>query len=502
MKNSKGFTLIELILAVALISIGTILGFQEKLTKLEQDLATESGQWLLAYNNAVREWISANPGAPASTKTGSAWLKSTTCPGGLSTVAYLPCNFPAATVASPIPGGNLSLTTTISTTGVAPNIITSASTTTTAYLVGPGKIRSDLSGLAALVASSGSQSADPRAGGVDGAIRSTVTTGVISMLASNNGNTDPWLRTDGSNTMNASLKFDASKAANMREIQGVSRLQNIAATALTLGNSGGAGAGYSVIVDANETVNAIQDIANNSNAGNGISITRGGMRTLNGNITASSDITANGGVYAPRLLSNVNGGTYIDPDQYSLVNQVNVYGKTTANIYYDRNNPAYYWNPAQNTNLNYIEANQGATLMSYFYGPMTVGGLLYTNKWNGSVYQPTVAWQACSPKTYAPTEDNMIASCTQGNWNRNIVTIGYSFDFTIPAGAAPGAYTKNIGEFSWCAMASFHSSRTAQNGCIVNRTGDAYPGWGGTWTMTAYKWQATGDFLCVATCNQ
>lgn len=502
MKKQHGFTLIELILAVGLATLGTIFAFQEKLEGLQQTQAVETGRWLVQYNNAVREWTSANIGAPAQTKSGSAWLKSTTCAGGLSAVDYLPCNFPAATAANPIPGGNISLSTNISTAGAAPNLITTALTTTSPYQIKSGQVRSDLAGLAALVASSGSSNSDPASGSVDGTIKSQVTTGVISMVASNNGSADPWLRSDGSNTMNNPLKFDSTNPANMREIQGVSRIQNIAANVLTLGNAGGGTAGYSIVVDANKTVTATVDVANVANAATAVQTTRGNVRTQSGNMSASGNITSNGSTYAKRFVSSANGAMYFDPDQQSVTKQINIYGPLSANILYDRNNPGYYIDPTNTSILNNVYADQGTSLMAYFNNLVTVNGIMTISHVDATGLKNDEEGQNCATGTMSTSQSlGGLLNCANGTMLSPVLTMGDIYTPSIPAGTT-GVQTMNLGRHRFCYLFQFNPSPWGNMGCYVAPTGDAGSQNMGTWTATLWRWTPNGELLCNIGCDR
>lgn len=76
-----GLTLIEMVLVMGLAAYATLLAFQSKTLDMQQNEARATGGLLFEYNNAVRQWISANPNASNSSFDGSGWLKSVTCGG-------------------------------------------------------------------------------------------------------------------------------------------------------------------------------------------------------------------------------------------------------------------------------------------------------------------------------------------------------------------------------------------------------------------------------------
>lgn len=495
MRHQRGFTLIELTLAVGLLAFGTLLSFQGKLIDLQQKQAEESGQYLLQYNNAVREWVSANIGAPAATKIGSAWLKSTSCPGGLSAVAYLPCYFPNATVASPIPGGALNLTTTITSTGTAPNLITVATTVTSPYKVKGSQVRSDLSGLAALTATSGSQNTDPTGGSVDGTIKSTVSTGVITLVASNSGATDPWLRTDGSNTMNANLAFTSTAASNMREIQGVSRLQNAAVSALTIGNSGGAAAGYTTTIDANSTLTGDLVVQNNGSATAGILVSKGSMRTGNGAITASANVMAYGGLTTPRYLPSQNAAYAIKPSGSSQFAQLWATGSVSAPIYYDRNNTSYYADLNNVSNLNQVHASAGSTLMTDFRAVTTIGGYAKVDGIGVST-NPQIGDTCAIGDMNWRRSDGMFLYCYQGAMQGGRFPNGGNIITIVRQPTPTGIQNDFLGYYRACFITGMQMNYLSSHGCIVSYDANL------NWTVTTFLWtQPNGAIWCQVSCS-
>lgn len=306
--RQKGFTLIEMILVIGLMAVATMITFYEKKLDMEQTQARITGVHLYEYNNAVRAWISQNVGAASGTMpTGTAWLKSTTCGGG-SAVGYLPCTFPDMDAATPMRFGQLQISSAVSTVGVTPNQVTEVTTTTTPFNVVIGSVpnlRTDLAGLAAVIAAAGGvNSLSPMLASTDGSVSSDPATGVITMKASNNGASDAWLRTDGSNTMNSNITYKASNPANLRTLTNVSRVQALASEILYIGGVAGYTTGQQVVVSSNQSVNGVMTVDNLNNAATGLAVTRGDVNAATGRVVAATDVVSGRDVIASRIKAN------------------------------------------------------------------------------------------------------------------------------------------------------------------------------------------------------
>ncbi|MBI6882753.1 shufflon system plasmid conjugative transfer pilus tip adhesin PilV [Pseudomonas putida] len=354
--KQKGYTLVELILVTGLMSSIALLSFIEKSRDFEISQARITGSQLFQYNNASRAWLSNNVGAPNQIHKGSAWLKHTSCDGGLSSISYLPCEFPVGTVATPIKFGNLALESEVVSSGTGQNQVTSVSTTTTPFKIG-ADLRSDLAGVATIVAAAGGlSSSTPVMMASDGRYGSDPSTGIITMLASNNASNDAWLRTDGSNTMKANLRFEESKGVDMRQIQNVSRIQNIANQILYIGNPGGAMASLTqrVVVDADEEIKGKLIVDNEAGSAAGIDITRGDLEVRNGNIVASNNITAGTDLTAKR---NVRAnGEVTAGGSITATGDVTAGNVVKARAFYDADDNAFYLDPSQTSQLNALHA--------------------------------------------------------------------------------------------------------------------------------------------------
>lgn len=475
--NSKksrqtGLTLLELLFALFISTVITLISFQSQTLQREQEKARVAGGKLFEYNNAAREWLSANIGAAPATQNGTAWLKSTACPGGTGAVNYLPCSFPDFSAGNPLPSGKLALTSTITTTGTPPNQVTTVTTVATPYTLKSGQIRSDLSGLAAIVASAGSKTVAQK-GGTDGTYNSNISTGVITLTASNQATTDAWLRTDGSNTMNGNLQFQAALPAAQREIRGASSLQNIAANVLSVGNSGGAAAGYSVIVDAQQNILGNIRVQNVQNAAYGVDVTRGSIRTQNGNLRASGQLIAGNQMIAPAFYDSNNLGYYLDPNGTSQLYQGFTTGGTNTPIVYDANDPNYYLDPNGYSYLNSMQVQSLAVWgnMSNWFRTWANAGLQVANP---------VGQTAC-PKLGLMTAfaGGGIASCYDAGayghaWFRQPYAKQSLQTVFHAVGTTNTEENKPIGQHFFCALVGFQSSTVQDHTCDL--TGD-FSGW-------------------------
>ena len=306
--RQKGFTLIEMILVIGLMSVATMISFYEKKLNMEQTQARITGVQLYEYNNAVRAWISQNVGTASGARpTGTRWLKSTSC-GGTSAIGYLPCSFQDMDAATPLRFGQIQINSSVSTTGAVPNQVTVVTTTTTPFRVVTGSVaalRTDLAGLAGVVAAAGGvNSLSPMLASTDGSVSSNPSTGVITMQASNIGASDAWLRTDGSNTMNSNIVYKASNPTSLRELTNVSRVQALATEILYIGRAAGWSTGQVTVVDSGLQANGKLEVVNYNNSANGIQLNQGAIAALGGNVSASLDVVSGRSVIASTIKAN------------------------------------------------------------------------------------------------------------------------------------------------------------------------------------------------------
>lgn len=290
---------------------------QSNLMKLEQAQARQLGLQMYQYNNAVRRWVAQNAGETGS-HTGVNWLKDSSC-GGSADEEFLPCNFPDRFVL-----GNLQAQTTVTLDGE----ITRARTELGALQVG-SSLRADLAGLAALTASGGAiNNLLPTMAATDASFSSNPLTAEITIEASNNASTDVWLRTDGANSMHATLNFDGSDDDD-RNITGVNRITSVAGKLLRLG-----GADSNVLIDADAEVAGILrarsslDVSTDADIGRDLSVGRDA--SVGRDLRVSRNAMVSGDVMAKRLVDADNYGFYMDPASTSQLNSATLSGILTA----------------------------------------------------------------------------------------------------------------------------------------------------------------------------
>lgn len=472
--TQRGLSLLEMIFVIGLAATATVLAFQDKKIEMEQMQARTAGGALFEYNNAVRAWLAQNPDPSPVTYSGSAWLKSTSC-GGLLAVAYLPCTFSDATVASPITYGRLSLQTIIEKSGVGAAQRVKATTITTPYMNRGGQARSDLSGLATIVAAAGStQSSTPVLMSTDGSYKSDPFTAAITMVASNNASNDIWLRTDGSNTMNNNLRFKPENGGNLREIQNVSRIQNIALSALYLGNSGGALSGNSVIVEADQGLLGAMTISNQRGLADAVTVQRGNLRLQAGGITASGAISSGGSMTASGTISS--GGAISSGGDISangrVIGQSSVESRSDmkAPIFYDSNNTSYYVDPDATSVLNNLVVRNRAEVGEY----LLIQGVVVQG------------WGCSANGLLARDSSGKSMSCVNGIWNGSSPSGDISYS-TFQMGYDG---TRDLGSQTFCAIGTYRSDSEDDGLCQVYKSGT-------NWFITTSQQSWVG---CAAVC--
>jgi type II secretory pathway pseudopilin PulG len=434
-KRQGGLTLVELLLVTGLSSLILVLSLSAKEADLQQAQAAQTGALLFRYENAVRTYLSQQTTPALGVKDGSAWLKNTTC-GGTLVVGkeYLPCDFPAASASDPIRFGRLSLSTLVQSTGTSPNVKTTATTTTSPFsLYDKGVLtrRSDLAGISAITAASAINANRNASSSEEGTSLANAVTHVtykadplsstIVMVASAAPNNDVWIRTDGANAMRAALDFDAA-SASAREIQGVSRIQNIAASVLMLGSPSGVASvsGAGTVVDANGEIIGSARVRNTLTVDNGAAIT--------GSATASSQIVASNNVAALASLSA--GQSVTAGNSVQAGGNVTAGGALVSQIFYDSNNTGYYLDPAATSNLNSISTqtiNNSQTI--------TTAGRLNTSEYFQLGATANEGSPCAQNGLVAKSPKGAALSCTAGIWSSGGIS-GQYVDLGSHSGSA------------------------------------------------------------------
>lgn len=405
-RSQSGFTLLELILVIGLLSMISLLSFYEKQTDLEQSRARQIGGYLYQYNNAVRSALAQGLITSTTTKLGTDWLKNSTCGGVLAVGSeFLPCDFPSATTSDPISFGRLGLSTAVVVTGSGLTKKYTATTTTSPFILvstsGVSKVRADLAGIASLSAAAAltsgyqvgaSNGLTPYTATTDSSYKSDPISGKITIIASNTASNDVWLRTDGGNKMHATLNFDGTDPSD-RMIVGASSLQNFAGQVLRIGN----GSGLSPVTGAGVVIDSAAEVLGEFRVRRSL--------TVDIDLTVTGDISASGNVISKK--------------------DVKATGSVTGQVFYDSNDIAYYVDPDSTSNLKELNA---ITIISS--GRMKAGEFLEL----GGVATEGVA---CNPNGLTGRNAaGLTLSCQSGVWASLGTSGEYSYfaKATCPAG--------------------------------------------------------------------
>lgn len=238
MIKQRGATLVELMLTLSLMGVITVSMFAQRSSEMDVVMAKGLGTQLLQYNNAVQSFIADNPnGTYPLPRSGTAWLKHTSCPGGQSPISYLPCDFPRFDTEGAIKLGDMMISTRLTRQTVSGNTFIQAATDTTPIRYNNVN-RADLAGISALVAASGgSGTGSPNPLMTNSSFGSNPQTARVTMTASSARSQDAWLRTDGSNRMSGNIVFDPANPITNREVLGVATVQGRGSERLSIQSS-------------------------------------------------------------------------------------------------------------------------------------------------------------------------------------------------------------------------------------------------------------------------
>lgn len=370
-KNQSGFSLLEVVLVLGLMSIVYTLFIQSQATDSENFRAQQIGIKLHEYQTATRRFATLNAANPDilnqnTNEVGSGWLKlqnECVVPAGLENssgeVGLIPCEFPDTaingllntTFASEISKGDkntpLRIKTVIDMTtndaeGNIEGVLNDAALSIAALAANGGSFSSALS-----IAGQQTTTVEPYMSSssstiiycpigftnvmlndeceVDGDLRN----GVFVMITEAHPQTDIWVRNDGGNTMNNTLRFNENTPSEFREIANVNRIYNLTGEILKLGNSGvfdsdiddwtpTLGDGVVIDTDAKFVGNILVD---------------GDIETL-GEIYAEGDIISEGFLYANEGISTLGDaditGSAIVLGSGIFQNGLNVIGETNT----------------------------------------------------------------------------------------------------------------------------------------------------------------------------
>lgn len=324
MKTHKGFTLVEL--AVALGISATVMSIQMQNNELEtaQVKAASMGKDIYTYNSAVSRYItnfSATPDTVVGTYTGSSWLKSASC-GGTGSIDYLNC----LSLENDRTRNYLSVPTTTITKSSDGAL--NARTVWSAVEGEGGRSQSMVMGIAAMTASGSYVSENDSPASYVGATVycpdiAAYTADIVATCqsdrnriistSSTNASIEKWLRVDHANTMLGAIEFDDGTGnatpntgpglslddidgQNLRQIVNVSRLYN-----------NGVSGDDSIIIGKQEGNSIYSDSFVTSN-----NLLEGGV-IIDGDLATMGDIYAKTNVYIGKKLE-VNGDAYMGSD--------------------------------------------------------------------------------------------------------------------------------------------------------------------------------------------
>jgi len=283
--NEKGFMLLQAVTAIALSAIVSVGLMQKNIEDQSVSQAEIAGKLIHQYTSAVAEYTSDNNTTIAAgyNPVGVNWLRTAaTCGAANGTGAkdYLPCSFPSTfsfgltpnTLFTSLGGGKWSVTTTFG------------------RILNGANIRMDLAEIAKKAAMGlGNEQATPLTSTTFHEYKvdytAGVTEGTLLSVVNTNTSTDAWLRTDGSNRMNANLNVGGNDVVNARD--GI----------------------YSRNVSAGNNLTA----ANNVIATNDVNAA--------GNITAGGSITAGTNLQATNAIITGFGGVQYKPDTTVVAGQ-------------------------------------------------------------------------------------------------------------------------------------------------------------------------------------
>jgi len=463
-RKQKGFTLLELVLVMAVVGFMMIIEMEKKSNEINQLEARNLGIELYRYSKGVQGYISYHSGDIDSvfgvgatvgdtvTKSGTSWLKEATClnevgaPKGTADSAFVSCDFLDMRGGTSTSFGSLPLKTklTYRTEGeiVATTVLDGLSIN--------GEFAGSLSGLAALVASGASSisSTDTTVFTAEADIFYCVTgegpkcgdngTGVsysdkIVIKNSADSATDYWLRTDHGNNMSSAIEFDSNSndinatwgnGFSVRQIKNVARIYNEGITgndSLILGKEMVDAAAIiastaGVIVDADQDIlgelNVAKDIKTQGNIIAEENITAGIDLTVKRNAIVEQDLT----VYSDQTVGGNSylNGKIVGPDTGDVDNR---YIYIDGLVDYDDN--TYKVDPNGSSVLNdlkvgnYLESNA-----------LTVTGTTKL-KLGSYVYNLDDLIPKAILKTIYVAQDGSnipIAACPAGMYNKVVVT--------------------------------------------------------------------------------
>lgn len=194
----------ELIVVLAVAAVALAMYMKREKLDIDQVRSTADGLMVAQVNNAIRKRI-ADEGSSmvAGTYTGVNWLHATSCPNGLASKIYLPCHV----------SGSFHFDLTPKTTVTNTSGDVSASTNFGIIKTGT-QARIDLANIAALAANNENIHGETPIAGTFYSYQVNATGELIATSSYDTG-LDQWLRTDGTNSMKATLDLGNNQVKNL-----------------------------------------------------------------------------------------------------------------------------------------------------------------------------------------------------------------------------------------------------------------------------------------------
>lgn len=323
-KRQSGYTMITVMIALAVAAIAGAYELKKQTRIIDQDRAKATGLKIAQINNAIRKRI-ADEGKTTipGVYLGVDWLHSTAnCAGGLASKEYLPCN---------IDGNfffNLQAVSTITNSAGAV-----AGSTNFGTIKTDTKARLDLANLAVLAANNENLHGDTP---IAGTFYSYTIDAAGNIIASTtySADLDQWLRTDGTNTMKATLNM------------GGNQIKNLAAA-----TAGSACSGPGIAQENG----ALLGCVNNKWTKQGSDYWRDPVSTFAA-LPTTDPVGAVRETLDTGRIFTWNGGSWIAIAVDQNGNMTVPVGLWTQYMV-DTNNPGYYVNPDGNNRLNSVDAD-------------------------------------------------------------------------------------------------------------------------------------------------
>jgi hypothetical protein len=202
--RQKGMLMFELIVVLAVAAVALSMFMKREKLDIDQVRSKADGLMVAQVNNAIRKRI-ADEGSSmvAGTYTGVDWLHATSCPNGLASKIYLPCHV----------SGSFHYDLTPETTVTNTSGDVSASTNFGIIKTGT-KTRIDLANIAVLAANNENIHGETPIAGTFYSYQVNATGELIATSSYDTG-LDQWLRTDGTNSMKATLDLGNNQVKNL-----------------------------------------------------------------------------------------------------------------------------------------------------------------------------------------------------------------------------------------------------------------------------------------------